>query len=82
MREKDTKRKKLQWKSLLFTDCWHFLFREAAGYLWKTGLKEDFYVLHEKLFLQIDMLRGKADASHVIRSQHGLSVLVRELRLS
>lgn len=72
----------LQWKSLLFADCWHFLFREAAGYLWKTELKEDFYVLREKPFLQIDMLRGKADAAHVIRSQHGLSVLVRDLRLS
>lgn len=38
-KEKETS---LQWKALLFTGCWHFLFREAAGYLGKTGLKEDF----------------------------------------
>lgn len=69
----------LQWKALLFRECWHFLFREAAGCLWKTGLREEFYVLYATLFLEIDMLRGKADASSVIRPNIGESVLEQDL---
>lgn len=75
MRKKDRERKKIYYSGkhyavFLFTGCWHFLFRAAAGYLWKTGPREDFYALYDALFLETDMLRGKADASRVIGSKH------------
>lgn len=48
-RQKDTKGEKEKlhnsgkhYSVFLFTRCWHFLFQEAAGYLWRTGSREYF----------------------------------------